>query len=131
MLVKASSFALVRTVARVSMPMETERHSKSLEFSMHPATSAYAPVRMKIEMNIRPSFGRRQHALRCRNVAVTGKQGHYVYTSRDDVVEEPRMSQFRAAGVVAPDHRQSVPHRVHRRLCTYIHTSVAERSRRE
>jgi len=30
------------------------------------------------------------------------------------------MSQFRVAGVVAPDYRQPVPHRVHRRLCTPV-----------
>jgi len=34
-------------------------------------------------MNIRPSFGRRG----CR-IVVTGKRGHRVYASRDDVVEE-------------------------------------------
>lgn len=72
---------------------------------------------MKIEMNIRPSFGR--HGCRI-VVAVTGKRGHRVYASRDDVVEEPRMSQFRATGVVAPDHCQPVPHRVHRRLYTPV-----------
>lgn len=63
-------------------------------------------------------FGLRVRTRRgCRSIAVTGKRGHRVYASGDDIVEEPRMSQFRAAGVVAPDYRQPV-HRVRWRLCT-------------
>lgn len=89
---------------------------------------------MKIEMNIRPSFGR--HArYDCRIivvvvVVVTGKRGHRVYVSRDDVAEEPRMSQFRAAGVVAPDHRQPVPRRVPPSVMFYAGCGTAQGQRR-
>lgn len=63
-------------------------------------------------------FGLRVRTRRgCRSIAVTGKRGHRVYASGDDIAEEPRMSQFRAARVVAPDCRQPV-HRVRWRLCT-------------
>lgn len=89
---------------------------------------------MKIEMNIRLSFGRYAR-YDCRIivvvvvVVVTGKRGHRVYVSRDDVAEEPRMSQFRAARVVAPGATVSRC-RVgcHHRLCT---TPVAERREEE
>lgn len=105
--------------------METERRFESLlSLGFRLRVGERWPRRMKIEMNIRPSFD----ALYGRRivVVVTGKRGHRVYVSRDDVAEEPRMSQIRAARVVAPDHRQPVLHRVHRRLCT----PVAEHGRR-
>lgn len=96
-------------VGRVSMSTETEQRFESVRGP--PVARGFRlraderwPRRMKIEMNIRPLFGR--YDCRIIVVVVTGKRGHRVYASRDDVAEEPRMSQFRAAGVVAPDHRQ-------------------------
>lgn len=113
----------------VSMPTETERRFESLSSRRLPLTRRWEVAKENENRNEYSAFVRRAALYGCRIVVVvvvTGKRGHRVYASRDDVAEEPRMSQFRVAGVVAPDHRQPVLHRVHRRLCT----SVAERGRR-
>lgn len=75
------------------MQTKAEKSFKLLE-SLAATVAIYKLIKggwrgTKIEMNIRPSSEHDSHR-GCRSVVVTGKRGHCVYHSRDDVVQKSR-----------------------------------------